>query len=200
MKPSGAQAFTLTETIIALCILVALGATVNFAIKAKRIPVYGRQVSQTQMLSHMKQLHLATQSMALDGTTTGDTNLAWPGDGGGTFTNWAANICPAYLDERDFRKLISSSVRVDFHSPMPSENSNGVLVYQARDEQDGNVVFLTSADFTNTPAGGRPPLKGAKPFAGKSFVVFRKGGDGAVLYPSQAGKTNLVGSFAPLCK
>jgi hypothetical protein len=200
VKPPGANAFTLTEALIALCVLVALGATLNFFIKSRSIPVHGRQVSTTQMLSHMKQLHLATQSMALDGTTTGDTNLNWPGNVGGTFSNWATNISPAYLSEQDFRKLMSSSIRADLRGPFPSENTNGVLVYQVREESDGSVVFLTSCDFTNTPTGGSPPFAGTRPFSGKYFVVFRKAGDGAVLTGSQAGKTNLVGTFAPLCK
>lgn len=194
------RGFSLTEAIIALCVLIALGATLNFAIKLNRMPRHGRTVDKTQMLGNMRQLHLATQSMALDGTTMGDTNLNWPGNTGGTFSNWAAKVSPEYLSPQDFRKLLSAYVRVDPRGPLPKENTNGILVYQVREEDPGTVVFLTSANFTNTPAGGLPPVPGARPYEDKGFIVFRKGGDGTILLQKQAGNTNHVGGYAPLCK
>ncbi|WP_316297988.1 hypothetical protein, partial [Clavibacter michiganensis] len=83
---------------------------------------------------------------------------------------------------------------------VPTENTNAILIYQVREEHDGSFTFLTTANFTNTPSGGLPPLADAEPYGNKGFVIFRKGGDGAFLQAKQAGKTNLVGSFAPLCK
>lgn len=152
------------------------------------------------MLSRMKQLHLATQSMALDGTTTGDTNLTWPGTHDGTFSTWASNIVPSYLGIKDFCYLISGQRTAGERAVLPTENTNSILVYGVTEEQDGSYVFLTSANFTNTPAGGAPLLPGAQPYGDKGFAVFRKGGDGAYLLPRQTGQTNVIGLYAPLLR
>ena len=153
-----------------------------------------------QMLSNMKQLHLATQQVALDGTTTGNTNLRWPGDRDGTFSNWVASVAPDYLTPGDLRRLLSAPERKVKARDQLASNSTAVLVYAVKEESEGNVVFLSSANFTNTPAGGDPLKPDALPFGNKGFVVFRKAGDGAILMPKQVGQTNVIGAFAPLCR
>jgi prepilin-type N-terminal cleavage/methylation domain-containing protein len=85
MKPAGKKALTLTEALVALVILAVLFAILS----VPHGPGNLTSGQMTQTLSNMRQLHLATQTAALDGTTTGDTNLGWPGDVGGTFSNWA---------------------------------------------------------------------------------------------------------------
>lgn len=152
------------------------------------------------MLGRMRQLHLATLSMALDGTTTGDTNLAWPGTHDGTFSTWARNIVPAYLSTNDFCYLLSGQRAAGEPVALPTKNTNSILVYGVTDEQDGSYVFLTSANFTNTPTGGGPLRPDATPYGNKGFVVFRKAGDGAYLRPDQTGQTNVIGLYAPLLR
>ncbi len=74
MKKSS-YAFTLIELLVVISIiliLVALAAPALFNTLTKG--------QMTQTLSNMKQLHLASQQMALDGMTTGDATLTWPGD------------------------------------------------------------------------------------------------------------------------
>ncbi len=154
----------------------------------------------TQALSNMKQLHLATEQMALDRGTTGDTNLGWPGDTGGTFTNWARQLGDGYLTTNDLNALLSAAGRRNPRDVMPGGNTNGVLVYAVGSNSAGSAVFLSSANFTNTPAGGVAPGAEAVPFGDHGFVVFCKGGDGVILKARQAGKTNLVGAFAPLLR
>jgi hypothetical protein len=51
------------------------------------------------------------------------------------------------------------------------------------------MVFLTTANWTN----GQPLGQDAKPYGNKGFVVFRKGGDGAILLPKQYNSTNVIG-------
>lgn len=155
----------------------------------------------TQTLSNMKQLHLATTQMALDGEYTKDKSLGWPGDTGGTWAVWARNLCRGgYLSTNDFKKLISAPGMVPTASDPASPGKSGVLMYAISESNQGSTVFLSSANFTNTPAGGVPPIETSKPYGNKGFVVFRKAGDGAILQARQAGKTNIIGTYAPLCQ
>ena len=149
----------------------------------------------------MKQLHLVTQQMALDGVTKGDTNLGWPGDTGGSFTNWTAQILKGgYLTTNDLCKLLSAFGCIVPSGKIPPMNETAVRVYAATKDSTGDVVLFTSGKFTNTPTGGEPLSPSAKPFGNKGFVVFRKGGDGGFYLRKQVGQTNLIGSFVPMCR
>lgn len=157
----------------------------------------------TQSLSNMKQLHLATQQMVLDGLTTGETNLGWPGDTGSSFARWTTSLVKnGYLTQRDLAKLLSAPGVPVSSEEIPVVNRTAVLVYAVSTNSSSDAVFLSTANFTNTPAGGAPPLKSAKPYGNKGYAVFRKGGDGAILQPRQTGWqfTNIIGASAPLCK
>ncbi len=152
----------------------------------------------TRTLSNAKQLQLVTRQMEIDGVSTGDTALGWPGDTGGTFTNWAHQLVPAYLSTNDFCKLLSAPGVVVRLGKIPSKMGDGALiVYAVSTNSPDNTVFLTSRNFTNTPTGGLPLEERATPYGTKGFMVFRKGGDGAILQSRQVGKTNLIGSFVP---
>jgi type II secretory pathway pseudopilin PulG len=155
----------------------------------------------TQVLSYMKQLQFATRQMVLDGEATGDKGLGWPGDTGGTFTNWTRQLVPAYMPAYDFCKLLSGPGRIVTPSMFPPKMSDGaVIVYAVSSNSPPETVLFSSANFTNSPTGGAPLLKAAKPFGKRGFVVFRKGGDGAILMKDQVGKTNLIGAYAPPVK
>ena len=194
MSPRHEAAFSWFEVIVLIAVLAVLATLAMPRITCR--PVKG---TMTQTLSNMKQLHLATHSMELDGIAERNTNRAWPGDTGGTFTNWTRQLVPAYLETKDFCKLLSApGVRVPT-SVLPTKMTEGALcIYAVRGESSGDVVFLTTANFTNTPQGGAALLKSAKPYGDTGFVVFRKGGDGATLQKGQAGHTNLIGTYAPL--
>ena len=155
----------------------------------------------TPTLSNMKQLHLATQQMALDGVTTDDTNIGWPGDIGGTFTNWTAQLLKGgYLSTNDLYKLFSApGIIVKPETTTLSATNTALLVYAVSTNRPTTDVFLSTVNFTNTPTGGVLNTN-AKPYPGKGFVVFRMAGDGAILQPRQAGMTNLIGTYAPLCR
>jgi type II secretory pathway pseudopilin PulG len=197
MKPPGKKALTLTEALVALVILVVLFAILS----VPRGPGNLASGQMTQTLSNMRQLNLATQTAALDGTTTGDTNLGWPGDVGGTFSNWAHMLVESnYLQAEDLAKLLSAPGIQVKPGTIPSSNTTAIRIYGVKEKSGDETVFLTSANFTNTPSGGVAPLPGAKPYGTNGFVVFRKGGDGVILKAAQAGNTNLIGSFAPLCE
>ena len=198
MNPGREQGWSILETIITIGVLGILIALALPAISS----CHGCRGPMTQTLSNMKQLHLATQQMALDGTTTGETNtLHWPGDNGGTIARWATTLVFSnYLSTNDLCKMLSGPGRITPPGAIPLRNDNAVLGYAVGEETPSDAVFLTSANFTNTPAGGAELKPDAKPFGNKGFVVFRKGGDGAILMPKQVGQTNIIGLFVPLLK
>ena len=193
MKRPNYSAFTLTEAIVCVAVFGVL-LTLALANTTVRMP------PMTYILSNAKQLHLATQQMALDGTTTGNTNLSWPGDTGGTFTNWARRLVPGYLSTNDFCKLMSAGRLVARSGNFPHFSKTSILAYAVGEDGPGDAVFLSSANFTNTPTGGLPLDPKALPYGNRGFIIFHKAGDGAILMPKQVGNTNVIGGFAPLCQ
>lgn len=195
---SSRQGISITEVIVIL--VVATAALYIMMPLARNALIRG--CGGSQVLSNAKQLHLATQQMALDGITTGDTNLSWPGDLG-TFSKWAHQLINEdYLTTNDFRKLMSAPGVVPPEGVIPNMSECGLLIYAVSTNSPDSAVFATSANFTNTPEGGLPPGRKAKPYGDRGFVVFRKGGDGAILRSKQTGAkyTNIIGAYAPLCR
>lgn len=194
MQPRSSAGISAVEIVVILGVL--------FILILLAVPLVSTSLvrdGHPQVISNMKQLHLATQQMALDGTTTENTNIGWPGDIGGTFSNWTAqHLDGHYLSKEDLCKLLSApGIVVSKENPFIT-NKTALLLYNVSENSDGEVVFLTTANFTNTPTGGILDTN-AKPYGNKGFAVFRKAGDGAMLRPRQVGLTNIIGSFVPLC-
>lgn len=188
--------FTLTELIVCLVIIAVL---IFLAMPVTTgTPISGQK---TQTLSNMKQLHLATQVMALDGITTGDTDLGWPGETGGTFSNWTCLLVQSnYLEQKDLCKLLSAPGIIVPTNAIPAMKDSAILVYSVSETNSGEAVLFTTANFTNTPHGGSQLDRRAKPYGDTGFVVFRRAGDGSILLPRQVGQTNVIGSFVPMCR
>lgn len=186
------SAFTLIELLVVISIIAILA---SLALPAITGALARGQMTQT--LSNMKQLHLASQQMALDATTTGDSTLGWPGDIGGSWTAWASNMVGgSYMTTNDFTKMISAPGVVPTNNPQ-SPGKSAVIVYSVGESSEGATVFLSSANFTNTLSGGVKPIATAKPYGDKGYIVFRKAGDGTILQARQTGTafTNIIGGF-----
>ncbi len=185
MKKSS-YAFTLIELLVVISIigiLAALALPALFGALAKG--------QMTQTLSNMKQLHLATQQMALDGTTTGDATLAWPGDAtNASWAGWATNLVPSYLSTNDFNKLLNAPGITRPAGTGPEDKTiKAMNAYAVAENNPGDTVFLASANWTNYSA----LTADGKPYGDKGFVVFRKAGDGAILLKKQFNNTNIIG-------
>src|SRR5207253_10850177 len=100
-------AFTLIEMLVVISIIVVLA---SFAVPALISGLTKGQMVGT--LNNARQLYLAGQQMALDGSTNGDTNLAWPGDYSPALAN-LQDYCTKlvqgdYLKGADLPKLLSA--------------------------------------------------------------------------------------------
>ena len=184
-RPSAA--FTLIELLVVISIIGILAALALPAITGALA-----KGQMTQTLSNQKQLHLATQQMALDGTTTGDATLSWPGSN--SWGNFVTNLVPSYLGTNDLNKLLSApGVIRPATTPITTlgpGNTSALIVYQVAEESVGDTVFLTTANWTNNMQLGAT----AKPYGNKGFVIFHKAGDGAILLPKQYNSTNIIGT------
>jgi len=192
------RGFTLIELLVVISIIAILA---SLAIPAVTGALVRGQMTQT--LSNMKQMHLVAQSMALDAVTTGDTNIGWPGDMGGTWKTWISNAAPGYIKANDMAKLLSApgitvAATADLGSLKPgAKDGRAVVLYKVSETNNNSTVLFSSANFTNTAAGGDALAGSSLPYGDKGFIVFRKGGDGAILQARQVGKTftNVIGEY-----
>jgi prepilin-type N-terminal cleavage/methylation domain-containing protein len=192
------SAFTLIELLVVISIIAILA---SLALPAVTGALAKGQMTQT--MSNMKQLHLVTQQMALDSTVTGDTNIGWPGDiPSASWNAWATNVVPGYMATNDFAKMVSAPGVTAPLNTAPTDLSPGtrsgraIILYNVSETNNSFTVLFSSSNFTNNASGGAALSAAALPYGDKGFVVFRKGGDGAVLQSKQAGQTNIVGGFS----
>jgi prepilin-type N-terminal cleavage/methylation domain-containing protein len=191
-------AFTLIELLVVISIIAILA---SLALPAITGALARGQMTQT--MSNMKQLHLVTQQMSLDSSVSGDTNIGWPGDmPSPSWNTWATNVVPGYMTTNDFAKMVSAPGVTAPLNTSPADLDPGtrsgraVILYNVSETNNSTTVLFSSSNFTNNANGGSVPLNTALPFGDKGFVVFRKGGDGAILQSRQAGQTNIVGQFS----
>jgi len=182
MAPQNRVGISLAEVLVAVVVLFVLwvvGVYVLFPRQDGNAPS-GQMV---QTLSNMQQLYFATRQMQMDREVSGNTNIGWIGDTGGTFSNWTAQLVRGrYLTTNDLCKLLSVPGIVLPPGKMPALKETGLLVYAVSESSPDAAIFLTTANFTNTSGGGILDTQ-AKPFGAKGFVVFTKGGEGDILQP-----------------
>ena len=197
------QAFTLIELLVVISIIAILA---SLAIPAITSALSKGQI--TTSVNNLRQLHNVAYQMNLDRTTTGDTNVGWPGDlASKTWAGWVTNAVPHYLKTNDMIKMLSApglTIPADADlstlTPGAKEKGRAVILYQVSSTNNGNTVLFSTSNFTNSAQGGTTLDPAALPFGDKGYVVVRMDGSVNSLLPRQVGSsfTNLIGEFVPV--
>ena len=179
--------FTLIELLVVISII---GILASLAIPAVLSGIGKAQM--TGAVSNMKQIHLTCQQMALDGTTTGDAGLGWPGTYT-TYAAWVTNVAPGYLSSNDFAKIMSVAGAIVTTTNLGTANTNGIIVTKVTDSDEGGTVLLYTRNVTPTVSGPWTTNSTA------GYALF--GNRGFVVFPAVAGEHSLrsVGRKAPRC-
>ena len=183
------SAFTLIELLVVIAIIAILAA---LAVPALTSALAKAQLTGT--MNNERQVYLAQFSMANDGSATGDSLLAWPGDLAAVPTTMAAYangvVGPGYLKAGDIQKLFNAPSCALVVTPIagPPESvtfdsgTSALKVYKVKDVDPSNTIFIASHNYIyNTAIVGT-----AVPYGTRGFTVIHKGGDAAVFKSGQA--------------
>ncbi len=168
------RAFTLIELLVVISIIAILASLAIPAVTGALV-----RGQMTSALNNARQLAIASQTVALDAFTTGDTNIpGWPGSN--AFSKWATDLTNAGISTNDLRKLLSAPGKnVD---QAFSAGSSAFKVYGVVESDPGDAILLTTANWDAV----NPATPTGEPFQDKGFIVFRKGGDGSTYRAGQA--------------
>jgi len=180
------RAFTLIELLVVISIIAILAA---LALPAITGALAKGQISQA--LSNSRQIYTASFAMAMDSISTGDTNIGWPYDMGGTWDAWASQLINGkYLTQVDFNKMLSApGMNRPKDTDVTETTPSALAIYNVSDTNTPTTIFITTANYTSA---GQQLDPNAKPFGDKGFVVLRKGGDAASYTKLQATNTELI--------
>ena len=176
--------------LVVISIIAVLAA---FAVPALTSALTKGQMTGT--LNNGRQLYLAGQQMALDGTANSDPTLTWPGDASPAITSTKAyvNVLIAgdYIKAGDVQKLFSgpgsvclttitagTPTTIDF----PAAAKTAIKLYQVKDSDSSNTIFAVSNNYTYN----NDLTTATSPFGDKGFIVQHKGGDASILRKNQA--------------
>jgi type II secretory pathway pseudopilin PulG len=153
------------------------------------------KAQQTGTMNNARQLYLAQFQMSNDGSATGDTTSAWPGDLPTlptTISGYLNVLCgKGYLKGADAIKLMnapSANFTATVTSPGGIDSLSGaggipaLKVWMNQDVDPATTVFATSGNYTYDS----PLVATSVPYGSKGFITIRKGGDASVYRVGQA--------------
>jgi len=173
--PTKKYGFTLIELLVVISII---GILASLAIPAVSGALVRGQLTGT--LNNARQLHLATQTMDLDNTAAG-VGGGWPGASNvsvANFAGWITALTNGYLSPQEIQKLMTAQSEVAANPPTATPNAFNV--YQVGNTEDSLSIFITTKNWNATSATTLP-TSANKPYGDKGVVVFRRGGDGAIV-------------------
>ena len=199
MKPTQPpRAITVIELLVVLCALAVL-----FSLSIPKVGTGLVRSPMTQALSNAKQIHLATYSMANDGLATGDKSIGWPGDlvASGSMPCRVTDFVKLLVHNNYLRpgdlKLFAAEGITPFHGPDATnfratpgpDNNCAFTVYCVQASDTSSAIFLSTINATmNISSATFAVNSNADPFGDKGYVIFHKGGDGAIYRKQQTDK------------
>ena len=187
-KPS--SAFTLIELLVVIAIIAILAALAVPALTSAL-----SKAQQTGTMNNCRQLYLAQFQMSNDGSATGDSTSAWPGDLSPLPADLLAYLnllCgKGYLKGGDAIKLMNAP-SASYSATVTTTNgidtlsapigTAGLKVWLNQDVDPATTIFCTSRNYVYDTA----LLPAAVPYGTKGFITIRKGGDASVFRVGQA--------------
>lgn len=184
--PTKKHGFTLIELLVVISII---GILASLAIPAVSGALTRGQLTGT--LNNARQLHMATQTMDLDNTAAG-VGGGWPGASNTSVQNfgaWVSALTNGYLSPQELQKLMTAQSEVAANPPTATPNAFNV--YQVGNVEDSLSIFITTKNWDATQPASLP-TSASKPYGDKGVVVFRRGGDGAIIQNRFLTNTNAV--------
>jgi type II secretory pathway pseudopilin PulG len=185
--------------VVGILIAIAIPAAISALLKGQMI----------QVLHNARSIHLATFNMAQERISTKNQSIGWPGDivASGTMqckvTSFAKRLVENnYFKPRDLKIFAAAGIKpfdgsdVDQFSAAPGpENNCALTIYCVQESDTADAIFCSTINATLNPATGTFAVNPqAAPFGDKGYIVFHKGGDGAIFRKSQTTKSNLQGT------
>ena len=184
------SAFTLIELLVVIAIIAILAALAVPALTSAL-----SKAQQTGTMNNARQLYLAQFQMSNDGSATGDTSSAWPGDLPTlptTVSGYLNVLCgKGYLRGADAIKLMNAP-SANFTATVTGTNGIDVLsaatgipalkVWMNQDVDPATTIFCSTMNYVYDTALNSTSV----PYGTKGFVTIKKGGDAAIYRVGQA--------------
>jgi len=185
------SAFTLIELLVVIAIIAILAALAVPALTSAL-----SKAQQTGTMNNMRQLYLAEFQMANDGSATGDSSSAWPGDLTPalptSLLDYLNILCgKGYLKGGDAIKMMNApsaayTANVTTTNGIDSLDTPvgtaALKVWLVQDVDPATTIFCTSRNYVYDTA----IVPTAVPYGTKGFITIRKGGDASVFRVGQA--------------
>ena len=183
--------FTLIELLVVIAIIAILAALAVPALTSAL-----SKAQQTGTMNNMRQLYLAQFQMSNDGSATGDSSSAWPGDLTPalptTLLEYLNVLCgKGYLKGGDAIKMMNAP-SASYTANVTTTNGIDQLdtpagtaalkVWMVQDIDPSTTIFCASRNYVYDLA--LDPV--AVPYGTKGFITIRKGGDASVFRVGQA--------------